>query len=628
MKFFSLLPLAFFYWAAQPTMAGDPRLALIPQPVSLQEKPGHFLLSSKTGILVSGGAEVNRLGQFLSDFLRVPTGHSLAVLAASHKEGGTFIRLRLNPQTPMASEGYTLEVAPAHVEIVAKTPAGLFYGIQTLLQLLPPDIERKHKTPRTRWEIPCVHIADEPRFGWRGLMLDVSRHFFPKTFVKKYIDQLSRYKMNVFHWHLTDDNGWRIEIKSLPKLTEIGAWRVPRTGRWGNFDPPQPGEKATEGGYYTQEDIKEIVAYAKARFVTIVPEIDVPGHSLAAIAAYPELSTTGLQYAVNPGSRFYGIEDNALSPAKAFTYEFLDKVFTEVAQLFPGKYIHVGGDECYKGFWKKDSACQQLMRREGLKNEEELQSYFEKKVEKILISKGKKLIGWDEILEGGLAPEASVMSWRGMQGGIAAAKMNHYVVMSPTTHCYLDLYQGDPVSEPPTYSMLRLNTTYQFEPVPQGVDPTFILGGQGNLWTESVPNERHAEYMTWPRAFALAEVLWSPKSVQHWDDFVRRMEMHFQRYDAADIKYARSAYDPIFTPFKDAEGNLQIVLGTEVNGLDVYYSFDNTDPDPHYPKYEQPLHVPKGANMIKAVSYRGRQQAGRLIAMPLDELRKRMKKNN
>jgi hexosaminidase len=468
---------------------------------------------------------------------------------------------------------------------------------------------------------------DYPRFGWRGLMLDVSRHFFSKQFVEAYIDEMAKYKYNIFHWHLTDDNGWRIQIKGLPRLTEVGAWRVPRTGRFGRFAPPQPGEKATYGGYYTQQDIRDVVAYAKKRFITIVPEIDVPAHSLSLIAAYPNLSCTQLQYPVNPGSSFYRKEDNVLCVANDSTWLMLDKIFTQVAQLFPGPYIHVGGDEAYKGFWKECPKDQALMKREGITTLDGLQSYFEKKLEKIIISKGKKMIGWDEILEGGIAPEATVMSWRGMQGGIKAAQMGHEVIMTPTTYCYLDLYQGDPLIEPATYSRLRLSTCYKFEPVPEGVDPKYILGGQGNLWTESVPNERHAEYMTWPRAMALAEVFWSPDSARNWPDFVSRMQYRFKYMDAAHVKYARSAYDPIITGVRDANDSLQVRLATEIPGLDIYYTFDGTNPDQYYPKYQgAPLDIPKGATEIRVVTYRNGKPIGHQIDCPLSEVAKRVPK--
>jgi len=476
-----------------------------------------------------------------------------------------------------------------------------------------------------QWSIPCVSITDYPRFGWRGLMLDVSRHFFNKEDVKKYIDQMVKYKYNVFHWHLSDDNGWRVEIKSLPLLTRIGAWRPERVGYWNKVQQPLAYEPFSYGGYYTQDDIREIVAYAQMRNVTILPEIDVPAHSLALISAYPDLSCTRLRYSVNPGSDFYQKDDNALCIGNDSIFIVLDKVFTELADLFPGKYIHIGGDEAFKGFWSQCPKCQKRMADEHLKNVEELQSYFVKRIEKILLSKGKKLIGWDEILQGGLAPEATVMSWRGMKGGIEAAKMNHHVIMSPWDYCYLDLYQGEPTVEPLTYGMCRLSDSYRYDPVPDSVDQSFILGGQANLWTESVATLRHAEYMTWPRALALAEVYWSPKSKRNWDSFVSRMESQFLRFDAAHVKYARSAYNVIVRPAKDIFGEVYFMLETEIPNLDIYYTFENALPDEFYPKYKdkQKLTFPKGATQVRVVTYRNGKPIGEQVCLKKEDLEKR-----
>jgi len=364
-----------------------------------------------------------------------------------------------------------------------------------------------------------------------------------------------------------------------------------------------------------------------------MPEVDVPGHSMAAIVAYPELSCTegADKYRVISGEKFMdwpgpvALSDNTLCPANEKIYPFLDKVFTELAELFPFGYIHVGGDECAKNFWEKSEAVKQLMQKEGLKTMEEVQSYFEKRVEKIVESKGKKVIGWDEILEGGLAPNAAVMSWRGIAGGIAAAKLGHQVVMSPTTFVYLDFMQGDALLEPPVYATLRLSTTYSFEPVPDGVDPALVKGGQGNLWTEQVYNTRHLQYMLWPRSLAIAECLWSPKAKKDWNSFAKRTEANFARMDVEQVKYARSMFDPIFTPKKDNNANdsLSIQLSTEVAGLDIYYSFDNSNPDGFYPKYTAPLSVPKDASMLKVITYRDGKPLGRQTDMPIAELKKR-----
>jgi hexosaminidase len=607
------------------------QIALIPVPVKMVETKGVFGLPENVIISAPPMPEVQQTVLFLQQRLYTATGNQVKTT----NEAGASIKLELNKTADaiIGNEGYTLSVTPDAVLLKANKPAGLFYGIQTLLQLFPKEIESAVAVKQVKWELPCVEITDYPRFGWRGLMFDVSRHFFTKQEVKTFIDDMVRYKFNILHWHLTDDEGWRIEIKSLPKLTEKGAWSVKKTGYFGDFSAPTPQEPVTYGGFYTQEDIKEVVAYAKERFVNIVPEVDVPGHSLAAVASYPELSCTpgAEKYRVRSGEKimdwhdhgFTALVDNSLCPASEKTYEFLDKVFTEVAQLFPFEYIHTGGDECAKNFWEKSAAVKALMKKEGLKDMPQVQSYFEKRLEKIIESKGKKFMGWDEILEGGLSPTAAVMSWRGEKGGIEAAKMKNEVVMSPTTFCYIDYMQSDVVTEPRVYATLRLNKAYQFEPVPPGVDAKYIKGGQANLWTEQVYNTRHLQYMVWPRAFATAESVWSPKEKKNWNNFVSRVESHFKRYDIAEKKYSPAVYDPIFTAKKDTKGNLQIQLGTEIEGLDIYYSFDNSFPDRFYPKYTEALTPPKDAVMLKVITYRGKEAVGRMTNMPIKEMQTR-----
>lgn len=592
---------------------------IIPQPKELALNSGQFTITSKTAVLFNA-ENLKFLAEYTAGMIKSTANIETAVVSqAGTNVKAKAINLMIDPAAATAKEGYMLDVTERSITVKAQTAQGVFYGVQSLLQLIPlqGDII-----------IPALSIKDEPRFPWRGLMLDVSRHFFTIDQVKRMIDQMVIYKFNILHLHLTDDQGWRMEIKQLPELTKVGAWRVPRTGLWWERDCPQEGEQATSGGFYTQDELKGLIAYAAERFVEVLPEIDVPGHSLAAIASYPFLSSTKLNYKVNPGCKFYGIEDNSLCAGRESTFEFLDKVFTEVAAVFPFEYIHIGGDECFKGFWEKCADCQQRMKDNGLKNTNELQSYFIKRLESMLEKKGKKLMGWDEILEGGLAPKASVMSWRGMGGGIAAAKENHHVVMSPTDYAYLDLYQGDPTIEPPTYSMLRFKSVYDFEPLPDGVDPKFILGGQGNLWTESVPTFRHAEYMLWPRSFALSEVLWSQKSSRNWNQFIGRTEAHLKRLSKADINYAISFYDAIVTPVKGTDGHLLIQVGAELDDLDIYYSFENVYPDHHTPKYKkgEKLSVPKDADTFRVITYRDGKPLGRIITISIDELNKRISK--
>jgi hexosaminidase len=601
---------------------------IVPQPVMEQYSEGSFLLSQKTQIILPNeNTDIWTMADILYKTIQKSLGFAPVITGSSASPDPSVFFLPADPADAklLGNEGYRLEVDPQKIRIIANNKAGFFYGLQTLLQLIPPDKSRHPESFPAVREVPAVSILDFPRFPWRGLMLDVSRHFFTVKEVMKYIDDMAAYKFNVFHWHLSDDQGWRVEIKSLPKLTEIGAWRVPRTGIWWSFAPPEENEPATEGGFYTQDQIREVVEYAAERNITILPEIDVPGHSLAMIASYPELSSTGKKYPVNPGSKFYTIEDNSLCPGKEVVFDVLDKVFTEMATLFPGQYIHIGGDECNKSFWKNSAECQLLMKREGLKDLNELQSWFIKRLEKMLTAKGKKMIGWDEILEGGLAPEATVMSWRGMEGGIQAAKMGHHVVMSPTSNCYLDLYQGDPAVEPATYSMLRLSDVYRFEPVPVSVNPELILGGQGNLWTESIANLRHAQYMTWPRGMALAEILWSPVKGRDWNSFTDRLEYQFARLDDARINYSRSVYDPIIKMIND-NGKIKISITTEIDKLSVHYSFDESFPDQFYPHYFTPLDIPKGASRIRAVAVKNGEVVSKMMSIDIAELTKRMKR--
>ncbi len=607
-------------------------IAIIPEPVKLVQNTGTFTLPATITIEAPDLPAVTSTVQFLEQRIKNATGY---LISHSKQAAAPTIKLSLNKTVDqiIGIEGYLLTSTPTNITIVANQPAGLFYGVQTLLQLLPKEIESNLVMPEVKWQVPCVAITDYPRFGWRGLMFDVSRHFFTKQEVKDFINQMARYKLNLFHWHLTDDEGWRVEIKSLPLLTTKGAMRVTRTGYFGDFSKPLPNEPADYGGFYTQEDIKEVVEYAKARFVNILPEVDVPGHSMAAIVAYPELSCTpgADKYNVRAGEKtnewhddgtFTALVDNTLCPANEKVYVFLDKVFTELAPLFPFEYIHVGGDECSKDFWKKSDAIAALMKKENLKTMNEVQSYFEKRIGKIVASKKKKLIGWDEILEGGIADDAAVMSWRGEQAGVQATNMKHEVVMSPTTFTYLDYMQGDEALEPKVYATLRLNKTYEFDPVPAGANAKYIKGGQANIWTEQIANTRHLQYMTWPRSFAIAECVWSPKEKKNWNGFVQKVEQQFKRYDISGVKYSPSMYDPIFTA-KGTSGNLQVTLATEIEGLDIYYTFDNSFPDKFYPKYSSTLTWPKDAVMLNVITYRKGEPIGRLISMPLSEMQER-----
>ena len=516
------------------------RIHIVPKPNKMVFRDGRFILSRSTKIrTVKNCKDTQKLAEYLHD--QFVQRVNIKLKRKNIKENRTVtnaILIRLDSTLEkLGPEGYRLTVSPENITIRALKPPGLFYGIQSFLQMLPDDT----LSPVRRIQFPSVTIEDKPRFSWRGMHLDVCRHFFPVSFIKKYIDLIALHKMNRFHWHLTEDQGWRIEIKKYPKLTEIGAWRVDRENQpWNKRTPPGDGEKATYGGFYTQDEIRDVVQYAQDRFVTIVPEIEMPGHATAALASYPELACTKGPFYVMPGGYWPG--QNIFCAGKDSTFIFLEGVLEEVAGLFPGPWIHIGGDEAFKKNWRKCPDCRERIKKEHLKNVDELQSYFIKRIEKFLISRNKKLIGWDEILEGGLAPEATVMSWRGMEGGIAAANEGHDVIMAPTSYCYFDYYQARK-GEPPAFNgFIPLEKVYRFEPIPAVLSNDkrhFILGAQGNCWTEFMPNGRHVQYMVLPRMCALAEVLWSNKKQRDWDDFLVRLKTHLKRLDALGVNYRK-----------------------------------------------------------------------------------------
>ncbi|NNK89185.1 MAG: family 20 glycosylhydrolase [Saprospiraceae bacterium] len=599
---------------------------IIPVPVQYETRSGFFTWDQS----VSLTTDSNDQGiLFQSEKLEFYLKESGLPVDSNGKEKAIIIRHIAVYNKEIAKEGYILEINPDVIRIEVNTGAGLFNATQTLRQLIP----QRNKANEII-KIPSCKVIDYPRFQWRGLMMDVSRHFFTVEEVKMFIDQMSQYKFNTFHWHLTDDEGWRVEIKSLPRLTEVGAWRVERVGRFGSQRAyPDDGEEATYGGFYTQEEIREVVQYAAERNITIVPEIDVPGHSMAALAAYPELSTKKEPKFVNPGAKFaewHGngkfsmLIENTLNPADEAVYEFLDKVFTEVAAVFPGEYIHMGGDECYKGYWEEDPGVKKFMKENDIHDSHELQSYFVKRVERIISSKGKKLIGWDEILEGGLAEGAAVMSWRGMKGGIQAANMGHKVVMSPTTYCYLDYTQGDHSVENRIYADLSLQKSYRFEPIPKDVDPAFILGGQGNLWAEVIPTIDFAFYMAYPRALAIAETVWSPKERKNWDDFIGRVEHHFDVFDNKNRNICQAVYDPVIM-VENKNEQVEVTLSCETPDVDIYYTIDNTFPVHFGKKYTGPFIVPKGNLSLKTQTYRNEKALGRLLSIHYDDLLNRTK---
>ncbi|MFT3946663.1 MAG: family 20 glycosylhydrolase [Agriterribacter sp.] len=624
-----LLSFVFFLTVIAITAQSQQKISIIPEPVSMTPGNGGFTISNSTCVyVIDGGDSIMNITKDFSDKFYQSSGVKLNIKNKVTPGTRNLIQFQKAGNKTIGNEGYELSVSSSHIIIKYNNAAGAFYAVQTLYQLLPNEIASKTIVKNVQWVVPSVSITDYPRFRWRGLMLDVARNFFAKEEVKQFIDEMVPYKYNILHLHLTDDEGWRIEIKSLPNLTRTGAYRGKRSGRWANTTVADPDEPKDYGGYYTHEDIKEIVQYAADRFVDIMPEIDVPGHSRAAVASYPELTCSSNKMTVYDGVKYVNwpvaVKETMLCPGKETTYSFIDKVVTEVAQLFPFEYIHMGGDECAKNFWEASDSVQQLIKREGLKDISEVQSYFSKRVEKIVESHGKKFMGWNEIIDGGLPPAATVMAYRDESWGVEATKQKHDVVMTPLQYTYLDYFQSDSLVDPPVYDKLRLNQTYKFNPVPEGADANYILGGQGNLWTEQVPNMRTVQFMLWPRSLAIAESVWSPMTKKNWLHFAEKVEHSFERFDIAKIKYSRGMFDAIITAKRDATGKLMPVIETELPDIDVFYSLDESNPDEYYPKYARPFSLPDDVATVKVVTYRNGKQVGKQINVPVEELAKRV----
>jgi hexosaminidase len=511
----------------------SPAIALIPQPSQVFQNPGSFVINRNTHI--SAPRDCASLSERLAEYLRPATGFAIPT---SGRGGSDAITLHLDSKwADLGGEGYRLQVKKDRVDIYAAAQAGLFYGFQTFRELLPSDIFRSAPIPGEQWAAQCVYIYDIPRFAWRGAHMDVSRHFEQKGFVEKFLDEMALHKLNVFHWHLTDDPGWRIEIKKYPKLTAGGS---PTDYSLMNPDEKTRSRSELPGGYYTQADIKEVVAYAAARYITILPEIEMPGHSAAAVSAYPELgnfgeiTTAGGDVSKMGRDNEYNVDDS--------TIQFLKDVLDEVMVLFPSKFIHVGGDEVDKNPWKSNPKAQDRMKSLGIQTEDQLQSWVISQMDTYLTSKGRRLIGWDEILEGGLAPGAAVMSWRGVEGGITAAKSNHDVVMAPGDWTYLDHYQSKDQSKEPIAigGYLPLRTVYEYEPIAPELTPDqakHVLGLQGQLWSEFIPGTKHMEYMAFPRLCALAEVGWSNPKGRNYAEFLTRLQPHLARLKSLDVAF-------------------------------------------------------------------------------------------
>ena len=577
-------------------------LHLIPKPESLVLKKGSFTIDKNTTFFSE--SEFDIASNFLQNYLENGLGYTLQ----NQSKADAHIIIVLDNAQP--KEGYGLEISEKQITIKASDANGAFYAVQTLRQLLPAALEGTNSIASHSVQLPQLSINDVPKFEYRGMHLDVGRHFFPKAFIKEYIANLALLKMNYFHWHLTEDQGWRIEIKKYPNLTKHAAYRDETLIGHYN-DTPQQFDSKRYGGFYTQEDIKEIVAFAETQNITIIPEIEMPGHAQAAVSAYPELGCTGEQVSV---ATSWGVFENIYCTNEA-TFTFLENVLDEVIPLFPGEYIHIGGDEAPKKQWKACDHCQNLIKDLSLKDEHGLQSYFIKRMEAYINGKGKKIIGWDEILEGGLAPNATVMSWRGMEGGIAAAREKHTVIMTPTSHAYFDYYQADNPDEPLAIGgFLPLKKVYGFNPVPPELSPaeaTYILGAQGNIWTEYMPSEDQVEYMAYPRMLAMSEVVWSGATEDietDYPNFLERLEPFMQRMDALKINYANHLYEIEGNVIKK-EGEVFYELKTPTQGKEILFSLNSAEEK----KYNSLIPISEDTD-ITAQVYKNGEKVGGLFS--------------
>ena len=581
-------------------------ISIIPEPKFIQQEDGVFTLDRKTPIFVDcqDSALVRSLG-FLNERLEKAAGFSLKLVfddpLRHGQEKGIFVL-----DAGLMPESYNLIISPNRLVMEYGDGAGLFYAVQSVLQLLPVEVFSEKRERGVRWEVPCCNIEDTPRFPYRGMHLDCCLHFFDIDFLKKYIDVMALHKVNRFHWHLTEDQGWRLEIKKYPLLTEKGQWRketVIGSLASGFYDG------TPYGGYYTQDEVRDLVKYAAERYVTIIPEIELPGHALAAIACYPELSC-GLEDHYETATK-WGIFKQVYCP-KEETFKFLEDVFDEVFELFPTELVHIGGDECPKASWKKCPHCQALIKKLGLKDEFELQSWFIQRMEKYINSKGHQIIGWDEILQGGLAPNAKVMSWLGEEGGIKAAQQHHEVVMAPYPKYYLDYWQADPESEPlamggPT----TLRTMYEYNPVPEVLtreEQRYIIGVEGCVWTEYMPTPARVEYMAWPRMCAIAEAGWT-RHEKDWDDFTRRLETHLGRLDLLGVGYCKAFYDPFIELHKDTAYSKIATISVDAPDAEIRYTLDGSTPTAASSLYTGPFVINR-QQIVTALAFRDGQKLG------------------
>ena len=580
----------------------DTEISILPQPQAIRVDEGVFEVDKATKIYMDLCTdEMKRVAGFINEKFAKAAGFELEIVDRMPEEN--FIAFM---NAGMPTESYVINAKPQGVFIDYGDGAGAFYAVQTLFQLLPTEIYAQERQKGIDWTVPCCSIDDAPRFKYSGMHLDVCLHYFDFEFLKRYIDIMAAHKVNRFHWHLTEDQGWRIEIKKYPLLTEKGQWRK-ETVVGSLFSGVYDG--IPHGGYYTQEQVKELVQYAAERYVTIIPEIELPGHALAAIACYPELSC-GLEDHYETATK-WGVFKQVYC-TKESTFKFLEDVFDEVFELFPSELIHIGGDECPKASWKACPHCQSMIKKLGLKDEFELQSYFVTRMEKYINSKGRQIIGWDEILQGGLAPNAKVMSWLGEEGGIKAAQQHHEVVMSPHQKYYLDYWQADPYTEPlamggPT----TLKMMYDYEPVPDVLtsqEARYIIGVEGCVWTEYMPTPERVEYMAWPRMCAIAETGWT-QADKDWDGFTRRLEKHFGRLDGMNVGYCKAFFNPMIVFHKDTKHNMVVSMTVDAPGAEIRYTLDGSAPTIDSPKYEIPFSINR-SQVVSAQAFRDGKPVG------------------
>lgn len=586
------------------TESGVRQLGVIPVPANVEFGEGICRLDRYTRVFLAGMPSGLLLKNGMDSLTKERAGYRFVWNEGMVKEN--YIRFSLDTAIKgMGPEGYFLTIRPEGIEIKAAASAGLFYGWQTFSQILMD--KQFYEEAERAWKLPVVQISDKPVFSYRGLHLDVSRHFFPVAFIKKYLDLMAMYKLNTFHWHLTDAGGWRLEIKKYPELIRQSAWRTEEDWKkwWigGDRSFAKEGDKGAYGGYYTQEEIKEIIAYAAERHIRIIPEIEMPGHSEEVLAAYPHLSCGGKG---NSGEFCAGNEAS---------FQFIENVLTEVIQLFPSEYIHIGGDEASKSAWKKCLLCQKRIDTEQLKDEKELQSYFIKRIEKFLVAKGRKMIGWDEILEGGLAPEATVMSWRGEQGGIEAARSGHDVIMTPGGYCYFDSYQAEPSTQPYAIGgFLPYLKVYSYHPVPAeltAVEARHILGAQANLWTEYISSPEQVEYMVYPRALALAEVVWSPEKKKNKEDFKRRVQEHIGWLQQKRVNvFTLSDRVDMEMNVDTVRKQIRVSFDTEKYRPVIRYTLDGSLPTRSSLVYTAPFYVDSA--YVKAALFHGGERSERI----------------